>query len=1026
MDKNKALQKLLNGTASEEEVDLLKQGLVSGEISIGGNVNQSVIIIGNGNTVGITPEILDKLNARSFLGTLDRDLTGDEINLGLKRLESELLFRAPILLDQFHDQARRLQPTVKTNLKSLSEQARRERIESLAVINGICNESLDISFNALCLGEEPPEYDSRSPFRGLESFRPEDSEFFFGREALTKKLVAKIQAYPFLAVLGASGSGKSSLVKAGLIPTLGSAYAIFRPGTDPFLILEAIGLVSEEIELIVVDQFEELFTLTSNEAARKEFITKLMNVKLKIIITLRSDFLGEVSAYRDLSEVIQSHLEIIPPMSMDELSRAMEGQAGAVGLRFEADLSQQILDDVEGEPGAMPLLQHALWELWNRRHGRWLRASEYRAFGGVKQAITSTAEKIYGECSKAEQEQIRDIFLRLTRLDDSDEGRDTRRRVAMSDLIPSERDTASITLLLDKLANARLIVKTVNDDKTEVEAAHEALIRHWERLRLWLNEDHDNLRLREEIIDAAKQWETGKRDETLLIHRAGRLEYAVSLSKDLHYGLTHVEQAYLNECVIYQKREQKDKEEAELLKRKVEGLKKVNENLHSSEQSLRSATEGLARSSRQLSSQMTIEKLPQQILELLQQVLSYDRGVLFFENVIGVPNIHAHHGLPADANISEFRLQIDGVDFYETVARKGETFLISDLSVIKKWEQPDWLPRDHSWLGVPLCSKDKVIGLLALSRSESAFNGNDALMANTFAAQAIGALEKARFYTEVGAMNQMMERMTSLRVEELNTAYVSLAQHDKNKSAFINVAAHELGMPLTVIRGYLNMIKDTPAIQSDPMLMQAMDSVLQGANRLQDIVNRLLDVARLDNQVINPHLENVSLGPILRLIQKEYESDLAIYRINLELDSSINLVPPLLADSELLCKALDNIIVNAIQFTPDGGFISVFAEVVEDLRLGKCAEIRVKDTGIGIDPEYHKIIFEKLIQLGRVELHSFSRTSRLGLGLAIATGIVKAQNGAIWVESPGYDEKKLPGSTFFIRIPLVLTALKSA
>lgn len=554
MDKNKALQKLLNGTAIEEEIELLKQGLVSGEISIGGNVNQSVIIIGNGNTVGITPEMLDKLNARSFLGTLDRDLTGDEIGLGLKRLESELHFRAPILLDQFQDQVRRLQPTIKANPKSLSEQARKERIESLAVINGICNESLDVSFNSLCLGEEPPEYDSRSPFRGLESFRLEDREFFFGREALTKKIVAKIQAYPFLAVLGASGSGKSSLVKAGLIPTLGSAYAIFRPGTDPFLILEAIGLISEEIELIVVDQFEELFTLTHDEATHKEFITKLLDVKQKIVITLRSDFLGEVAAYRALSEEIQSHLEIVPPMNMDELRRAMEAQAGQVGLRFEADLGQQILDDVEGEPGAMPLLQHALWELWNRRHGRWLRASEYRAFGGVKQAITSTAEKIYGECTKAEQEQMRDIFLRLTRLDDSDEGRDTRKRVTMNDLIPSGHNTTSISLLLDKLANARLIVKTVKEDKEEIEVAHEALIRRWERLRLWLNENRQGHHLLQHLRDSAHQWENRGR-EVGELYRGGRLKQIEGWAKDHRVQISELEDKFLTASQNVKKRE---------------------------------------------------------------------------------------------------------------------------------------------------------------------------------------------------------------------------------------------------------------------------------------------------------------------------------------------------------------------------------------------------------------------------------------------------------------------------------------
>ncbi|HXQ37655.1 MAG TPA: hypothetical protein VN843_26825, partial [Anaerolineales bacterium] len=206
MDKNKALQKLLDGTASEEEIELLKHALVSGEISIGGNVNQSVIIIGSGNMVKLPPEAVDRLNARLLLGDLDRDLTGDEIALGLNRLESELPLRAPVLLFQFQERAGRLRPSIKTSSSSLSQHARQERVEALAMINNLCMEALDISFNVLCLGEEPPEYDSRSPFRGLESFRPEDSKYFFGREDLIKKIVGKIQVYPFLAVLGASGS----------------------------------------------------------------------------------------------------------------------------------------------------------------------------------------------------------------------------------------------------------------------------------------------------------------------------------------------------------------------------------------------------------------------------------------------------------------------------------------------------------------------------------------------------------------------------------------------------------------------------------------------------------------------------------------------------------------------------------------------------------------------------------------------------------------------------------------------------
>jgi signal transduction histidine kinase len=184
----------------------------------------------------------------------------------------------------------------------------------------------------------------------------------------------------------------------------------------------------------------------------------------------------------------------------------------------------------------------------------------------------------------------------------------------------------------------------------------------------------------------------------------------------------------------------------------------------------------------------------------------------------------------------------------------------------------------------------------------------------------------------------------------------------------------------------------------------------------------MLDVARLENQVLSPHLESVTLGPILRLIQKDYLEDLKSRQMTIELDPNINAAPSLLADPELLQKALENVILNAIKFTPDGGSIFVSAQPINLNGRGEYCEIRVRDTGIGIDPSNHKIIFEKLYQLGKVEFHSSGRTKFKGggpgLGLAIAAGIVKSHQGKIWAESSGYDEEKLPGSTFIIQIPV--------
>lgn len=448
-----------------------------------------------------------------------------------------------------------------------------------------------------------------------------------------------------------------------------------------------------------------------------------------------------------------------------------------------------------------------------------------------------------------------------------------------------------------------------------------------------------------------------------------------------------------------------------------------NASLYSSEQSRRHAAEALAKSSRQISSLSTVEEVPQQILTQLAQVLENDRSALFLEDVNGVPRLHAQQGFPEGVALDDLSYSVKGVNVYYSIVKQTESMVIGDTQNMQSWEQPAWHPADRSWLGVPLFSKNRVTGMLTLTRSNpAAFNQDDVLLASTFAVQASIALENARLYDDLNRFNQMMERMVEQRVNELSSAHNTLQKLDKNKSDFIQVAAHELRTPLTVIKGYMGMIKGAPSIQENEMLSQAMDGVLQGTDRLHQIVNSMLDVARLENEVVAPHLEALPLGPLLRLIQKDYVEDLRTRQLTLELDPNLNAMPPVLADSELLKKALDNVIVNAIKFTPDGGKITVTAARVNLNGRGEFCEIRVKDRGIGIDPANHEIIFEKLYQIGKVELHSSGRTKFKGggpgLGLAIAAGIVKAHQGKIWVESEGYDEEKLPGSTFFIQIPL--------
>ncbi len=503
----------------------------------------------------IVPVVISSLRGRPlFSNNLERELTDSEIQIGLDKMRNLFPRRAPILEERVEKLGKRLL----SGSAALGEVYRKERAEALSTLDGFSLEVFDLSFRELCYGELISQhYDERSPFRGLESFRPEDREFFFGREGLTEQIIKRLGEYPFLAILGASGSGKSSLVMAGVIPSLGVRHIIMRPGATPLFELEKA--LQDNPDLLVVDQFEELFTLNQNKDVHEKFIHTLMEQQIqkrKIILTMRADFLGEAAAHKPLKEQIQQHQEIISPLDVDELHGVMIGQADTVGLHFESDLSQRMLDEVAGEPGAMPLLQHALWELWNRRHGRRLLVEEYRAFGGVRQAIAHTADKIFSGCSASEQTRIREIFIQLTRLDETKDAqekrRDTRRRVLIRDLTSSQAGPIDTQVILEKLATARLIVK----DDVEVEIAHEALIRHWGRLSAWLNVDRESIRLQSGVAEAAREWDESGKKEEMLVHQKGRLDDAIELRKNPQYPLSDTQNKYLDACMAKRAQEQ--------------------------------------------------------------------------------------------------------------------------------------------------------------------------------------------------------------------------------------------------------------------------------------------------------------------------------------------------------------------------------------------------------------------------------------------------------------------------------------
>ncbi|MEG3959658.1 WD40 repeat domain-containing protein, partial [Microcoleus sp. herbarium2] len=488
---------------------------------------------------------------------------------GIGKLSKLLAERAPhasVLKERFETQVE----TLKDTRGAESRTAREQRQQAIVEIDHLCDQVLEISFDALsALGKQPPEYKAECPFPGLSSFAEEKyHKFFFGRDELIRDLQKELAKDNFLAVIGTSGSGKSSVVLAGLVPKLKEQESSLRsvritPSNEPLKQLEILLKVSEQYSILVVDQFEELFTLCEDKADRQEFIDKLFHLAegRKVVITMRADFLGECTFYPPLRKRIETRQKLVGPMEPAELITAMKMQADRGGLRFEAGLSHSILNDVQGEPGAMPLLQYALQELWKRRRGRWLCDEEYQAIGKVQQAIAKTADDFYNSLPTKKQEQIQNIFLRLTRLDKNpiqgEKRRDTRQRVELEDLVPSGSNLAETKKLVQQLAGegVRLVVTSRNEStgKEEVEVAHEALIRYWPTLQEWLSQNRNDLQLRENINQAAEDWHQ-HRDQpdqnSYLIHQGGRLEDAQVLWKQPKFVHLNQEEAeYVLACL---------------------------------------------------------------------------------------------------------------------------------------------------------------------------------------------------------------------------------------------------------------------------------------------------------------------------------------------------------------------------------------------------------------------------------------------------------------------------------------------
>lgn len=445
------------------------------------------------------------------------------------------------------------------------------------------------------------------PFKGLQYFDESDADLFFGRELLISKLVDHLNHGGYLSIIiGASGSGKSSIARAGLIPALkreeslwdgtrppeGSAgwqYHIMTPTAHPLVMLatemtrssKGVSSTADLMDdlardprslslflsrsdhnnttVLLIDQCEELFTLCRDAFEREAFIDNLLTAstvllgRFILILTLRADFYSHLSPYPELRDLAAQQQAYIGPMSLDETRRAIEEPAGRGFWEFEQGLVDLILRDVGDEPGALPLLSHALLETWKRRAGNVLTFKGYEEAGGVHGAIAHTAENVYSQFSTAEQAIVRNIFLRLTEYGEGTE--DTRRRASFDELTSSTADAENTRIILNKLAEARLV--TLREDSAEV--AHEALIREWPQLREWLSEDREGILLHRRLTEATREWELLEHDPGSL-YRGARLAQANEWVTQNPKALNTQEKRFLEASNQRQLQEQRDRE----------------------------------------------------------------------------------------------------------------------------------------------------------------------------------------------------------------------------------------------------------------------------------------------------------------------------------------------------------------------------------------------------------------------------------------------------------------------------------
>jgi WD40 repeat protein/energy-coupling factor transporter ATP-binding protein EcfA2 len=435
---------------------------------------------------------------------------------------------------------------------------------------GYTSEQVSVLITQIQSTFQPKPFDGRCPYKGLDVFEEEDAELFFGREKLVDDLVSRVKDSRTVFVTGPSGSGKSSLVRAGLIHALKQGaikggdrwlYATMKPGRDPLESLatafsrlkspelgnyfrqhlDQVKVLHECAEstltdnknqrlVLFIDQFEEIFTQINKEEERVAFLNLLThaamieNGRIIILFSMRSDFVSNCATYPQLNALLNRQFVQIGAMQPVELVSAIAQPALRVGLRIDPDLTAQIINEMKGEPGALPLMQFALKDLFDSQQEKTgvpaLTLNDYLQRGGIHKALERHADDAFSKLSKDEQELARSIFSGLIEIGRGTQ--DTKRTALFDELVPANTKAEDVEAIVQKLADARLITTDEQTGKDTVTISHEKLIDAWPWLKKLVNENRDVIALQNQIAADAKEWVEHKRDASYL-YSGGRL-----------------------------------------------------------------------------------------------------------------------------------------------------------------------------------------------------------------------------------------------------------------------------------------------------------------------------------------------------------------------------------------------------------------------------------------------------------------------------------------------------------------------